>query len=118
MRLTPISIVAFAGIAMISLQMSGLHVHASAHQDASSLHGAHVHDLDSDGHDHSADVDVSVLDPGIVWSKLMPALMLAIAIILPVVWTRQTVWPPPLRMLSLRRRARWRPPLRAPPLSP
>lgn len=118
MRLTPVSIVAFAGIAMLCLQMSGLHVHANAHDEASGLHGTHVHDLDSDGHDHSADVDVSVFDPGIVWSKLMPALVLAIAIILPVVWTLQTVWPPPLRMLSLRRRARWRPPLRAPPVSP
>ena len=103
---------------MLCLQMSGLHVHANAHDEASGLHGAHLHDLDSDGHDHSADVDVSLLDLGIVWSKLMPVLLLAIAIILPVVWTLQTIWPPPLRMPSLRRRSRWRPPLRAPPLSP
>lgn len=103
---------------MLFLQMSGLHVHADAHDEASGLHGTHVHDLDSDGHDHSADVDVSVLDLGIVWSKLMPVLLLTTAVILAIAWTRQTVWPPPIRVPSLRQRSGWRPPLRAPPLSP
>lgn len=118
MRLAPLSIIVFIGIAMISLQMSGLHMHANAQDGASGLHGKHVHDLDSDGHDHSADTDVSVLDPGIVWSKLMPVLLLAILVILAVVWTRQMVWPRPARVLPLHRPPRWRPPLRAPPLSP
>lgn len=93
-------------------------MHPNAHDEASGLHSTHVHDLDSDGHDHSADVDVSVLDLGIVWSKIMPVLLLAIAVMLAVVWTRQRVWPAPIRILSLRHRSRWRPPLRAPPLSP
>lgn len=117
MRLAPLFIVAITGIAMLSVQMSGLHMHASVDDEASRLHGTHVHDIGSDSHDHSADVDVSVLDLGIVWSKLMP-MLLAIAVVLAVVWTRQTEWPLPIRILSLRRQFRWRPPLRAPPLSP
>lgn len=118
MRIVPLAIIAVVGIAMFSLQISGLHMHVSVQGDASGLHGAHVHQLDTDGHDHGGDLDVSVLDPGTVWSKIMPVLLLAYSILLAVVWTRQWFWPPPQHIFSPRRRSRWRPPLRAPPLSP
>ena len=118
MRLTPLSIVAFAGVAMLLMQMSGLHLHAGDHGDDAALHGAHVHEVGPSGHDHTADVDVSLIDFGIVWSKIMPVLMAILPTALAVVWVVHTLWPPPTTLIPLRRRSRWRPPLRAPPLSP
>ena len=117
MRLAPLSIVAFAGVAMLLMQMSGLHLHAGDHGDDAALHGAHVHDVGSDGHDHTADVDVSLIDFGIVWSKIMPVLMVILPTALAIVWVLHTLWPPPTTLIPLRRRSRWRPPLRAPPLT-
>ena len=118
MRFAPLSIVAFAGVAMLLMQMSGLHLHAGDHGDDAALHGAHVHDVEPGGHDHGADVDVSLIDFGIVWSKLMPVLMAILPTVLAVTWILHTLRPPPAPLMSLRRRSRWRPPLRAPPLSP
>lgn len=123
-KFRPLFLLVLAGVAMLSMQMTGLHLHAG--EPASNtglhglhgLHGSHVHDVDSDGHDHSADVDVSLIDFGIVWSKIMPVL-LAVFVTLPaIVWIVHTLWPPPAPLMALRRRSRWRPPLRAPPLSP
>jgi len=118
MRLVPLSIIAFACVAMLLMQISGLHLHAGDHSNDASLHGAHVHDIAPDGHDHTADVDVSLIDFGIVWSKIMPVLMAILPTALAIVWVLHTLWPPPIPLIPLRRRSRWRPPLRAPPLSP
>ena len=71
MRLAPLSIVAFAGVAMLLMQMSGLHLHAGDHVDDAALHGAHVHEVGPDGHDHTADVDVSLIDYGLTRVRLM-----------------------------------------------
>ena len=117
MRFAPLSIVAFAGVAMLSMQMSGLHLHVGDHHNDAALHGAHVHDVDPDGHDHSADVDVSVIDFGIVWSKIMPVLLSIFPTTLAIVWVLHTLWPPTTLLIPLRRRSRWRPLLRAPPVS-
>ncbi len=118
MRSVPLSIIALACTAMLSMQMSGLHLHAGGPSGDVGVHGAHLHDVDPDGHDHSADVDVSLIDFGIVWAKFMPAL-LAVFVTLPaIVWVLHALWPPPTALIPLRRRLRWRPPLRAPPLSP
>ncbi len=102
---------------MLSLQMSGLHMHADTYGEPNGLHGLHVHDLDSDGHDHRADVDISVLDQGLVWSPLSPLCALILASLLALVWTPALVRPSPNRHLCVRHRTRWRPPLRAPPLT-
>ena len=118
MRFVPLSIIAFAGATMLSMQMSGLHLHAGDHGNDAALHGAHVHDVESGGHDHSADVDVSLTDFGIVWTKVMPVLLGVFVTLPAVAWILQSLWLPPAPLMSLRRRSRWRPPLRAPPLSP
>lgn len=102
---------------MLSLQLSGLHMHANAHGEPSGLHGPHVHDLDSDGHDHRADVNILVFDSGIVWSTLSPLPLLILSFLLAVIWTPEAVRRPPVYHLRLRHRCRWRPPLRAPPLT-
>lgn len=117
-KFRPLFLLVLAGVAMLSMQMTGLHLHASEPGSNTGLHGSHVHDVDSDGHDHRADVDVSLIDFGIVWSKIMPVL-LAVFVTLPaIVWILHALWPPPAPLMPLRRRSRWRPPLRAPPLSP
>ena len=117
MKVAPLLLVAFAGIAMLSMQMAGLHLHAGYHGDAVALHGAYAHDVEPGGHDHSADVDVSLLGFGIVWSNLLPVLLTVFPTILIIVWVLHTLWPPATFLIPLRRRSRWRPPLRAPPFS-
>jgi len=110
-------LVVLTGVAMLSMQLAGLHLHAGEPGADVGVHGTHLHEVDADGHDHSKAVDVTLVDLGIVWSKLMPVLLTAFPTILAVVWTLHTLWPPPAPLTSLRRRSRWRPPLRAPPLS-
>lgn len=111
-------LVAFAGIALVSFQMSGLHMHAGTQSDDATIHGAHIHSADPDGHDHSADIDVFLLDLGIVWSKLMPFLVALSPTALAIIWIFHSLRPTAVKTFPLRRRSHWRPPLRAPPLSP
>ncbi|HNP35401.1 MAG TPA: hypothetical protein PKK10_06075 [Woeseiaceae bacterium] len=118
MKFASLPIVVLAVVALLLMQFSGLHLHAGDLGDGAALHGTHVHDVGSDGHDHTADVDVSLIDFGIVWSKIMPVLMAILPVALAIVWVLHTLWPPPTTLIPLRRRSRWRPPLRAPPLTP
>jgi len=118
MRRVPFPIVAFAGLALLLMQMSGLHLHAGGRGDAVHVHGAHVHGVEPAGHDHRANVDVSVIDFGIAWSKIMPVLLAILPTVLAIVWALHAPWPPPTLLMPSRRRSRWRPPLRAPPVSP
>jgi hypothetical protein len=81
------------------------------------LHAEHVHDADPDGHDHSADVDVSIFELGTLWAKLaflLPALGMFLLVPPIRCWIlRHSAEPSPAR----RSQSRWRPPLRAPPLA-
>jgi hypothetical protein len=112
------SVIALFCLALLGIQLSGSHLHVNLQGDSGGLHGSHVHDSHSDGHDHSADVDVSVLELGTIWSKVITFLVPIAMMLLGIVWVIQTIWPAPRPRLSLLRRTRWRPPLRAPPLSP
>lgn len=118
MKSVSISIVAVAVLALLMMQFSGLHLHASNLDDSAALHGSHVHDVESDGHDHTADVDVSIIDLGIVWSKIMPVLMAILPTALGIVWVLHTLLSAPTTPFPICRRTNRRPPLRAPPLSP
>ena len=101
---------------LLVLQTAGLHLHASTQTDGLNLHAEHVHSLDPDGHDHSADVDVSIVELGTLWTKLSPMILTVGFLLLA----------PPVVIRRVRRRTgsssspvpseRWRPPLRAPPL--
>lgn len=101
--------------ALLVLQSAGLHMHANVHTDGMQLHAEHVHDADPDGHDHSADVDVTIFELGTLWAKLAFLLpVLGLTLLIPPVrayFLRFVGEPAPAR----RRQARWRPPLRAPP---
>jgi hypothetical protein len=104
-------------VALLTLQSAGLHLHANVHTDGMQLHTEHVHDADSDGHDHSADVDVTIFELGMLWAKLallLPSLGILV-LLAPGSFRvcRYTSERPPAQ----RRQARWRPPLRAPPVT-
>jgi hypothetical protein len=112
------SIAALACAGLLAIQLSGLHMHVDAAGDARGMHGTHVHQLDPDDHDHSTDIDVSVLEQvSVSWSKLVPLLFTAAILLASVVWRRLKVRAPPEITAKASGNIRWRPPLRAPPIS-
>ncbi len=108
-----ILVLVFTGL--FSAQAVGLHLHANV--DGGGLHGWHLHHADPDGHDHSGDIDVSLLELSTTWLKIFTFLIPFVVPLLAPVWRARGVSSPPLPVLSTRRRSRWRPPLRAPPLT-
>jgi uncharacterized membrane protein len=117
MRTAPLLLIAIMCLSLLTLQMSGLHLHVSADNQGGALHGTHLHDADLDGHGHvhDADVDTSPFEPGTASSKLVPFLVTFVFTLLAIIWVSETVWPPLVERLTARCRSRWRPPLRAPP---
>lgn len=112
------SVAALACICMLAMQIGGLHLHVDTKGNDAGIHGAHVHHADPDHHDHSADIDVSLLEQlGINWSKLIPLLFVCAVVIMAAAWIRRPDWYPPLPAGKVLHRLRWRPPLRAPPVS-
>jgi hypothetical protein len=114
----PALLVALICLSLLTMQISGLHLHVSAGSDSTALHGTHVHDAGLEGHDHDADVDVSSFEPATAWSKLLLFLSGPLFALLMVNWSGGSVWPPLTERLAIRWRSRWRPPLRAPPRTP
>ena len=104
-------------LALLVVQSAGLHLHASTDTDGVQLHAEHVHDADPDGHDHSADVDVSIFELGTLWAKLAFLLpVLGLALLVPIRVSRLSRTAPEAAP-ACRSQLRWRPPLRAPPLT-
>ena len=115
MRTRPALLVALICLSLLTMQISGLHLHVGADSDSAALHGTHVHDAGLEGHDHDADVDVSSFEPPTAWSKLLLFLSGPLFALLMVNWSGGSVWPPLTERLAIRWLSRWRPPLRAPP---
>jgi hypothetical protein len=117
MRPYPALLIAIMCLSLLTMQMSGLHLHVSLDTQSGALHGAHLHDAASGehGHDHDAEIDVSSFESGITWSKLIPILVALIFALLPIIRTSTTVRPPLIERFPTRHRSRWQPPLRAPP---
>ena len=112
---TPILLLAC--LCLIMMQMSGTHLHVDADGEHAGLHGTHLHETNQHGHDHNAESDVSVLEElGLTWSKLLPIILAGVALLFTQHWPRQQTWLLPVQFGKPRRRSRWRPPLRAPPL--
>ena len=113
------SIAASACLCLLVMQISGLHLHVDPKGNDAGIHGTHVHQADPDDHDHSADIDVPLLEQlGISWSKLIPLLLACVFVFLAAVWVQLSLRAPPIQTGRVRQRLRWRPPLRAPPISP
>ena len=103
-------------LTLLAMQSVGLHMHASTEVEGLNLHAAHFHDADPDGHDHSADVDVSIIALSTLWAKLSPLLILFSLIVAPLIVTTWKARPPPRIDSAKAVPHGLRPPLRAPPL--
>ncbi|MDZ4728550.1 MAG: hypothetical protein SH820_01230 [Xanthomonadales bacterium] len=114
MRFRSAKFLAFICLCLLALQISGLHLHANP-QGSGELHGSHVHDADSDGHDHRADTDIGYLEYSSGWVKPLPFLFLTFAVFFLVVNYCRRIWAPVYSNFLHRSYLRWRPPLRAPP---
>ncbi|MBK79858.1 MAG: hypothetical protein CMQ43_02925 [Gammaproteobacteria bacterium] len=100
---------------ILLLQVTGLHLHVSP-AEAASLHAEHTHYADPDGHGHGDDSDVSLSELGAFWVKVLAYFvpLLIIFALTPVKVRSWVVGAPSSHRIC---RPRWRPPLRAPPLS-
>ncbi len=115
MRTRPTLFIVIPVIALLSMQLSGLHMHVNT-DGSDGLHGTHVHATDPDGHEHEHDIDVSLLELGASWGKLVLLLPPLLFILLTFAQSGRTVWILVEDTFQRRQRTRWRPPLRAPPL--
>lgn len=100
---------------LLALQAGGLHLHTNAETGGLSLHLAHVHDADPDGHDHSEDVDLTIVELGTLWEQLSAIdghseLRLVTRTL--ALWQVGAQTPPEPQTTTA---AKLRPPLRAPP---
>lgn len=114
MRRSPVAWLLIACCAFIGTQLSGVHAHLDDHGFDGAVQSTHDHHHDH-GEEHDGDVDVQVLDLGITAAKAV-FLLFAVALTLFLLSPARE----PVRFeyeirLPLRRRLRWRPPLRAPP---
>ena len=117
MRTASTLLLAIMCLSLLTLQMSGLHLHLSADSQSGALYGMHLHDAapDGHGHDYDADIDTSLFEAGTASSKLVPFLVAFVFTLLAIIWTSEAAWPPLVERLTAYCRSRWRPPLRAPP---
>lgn len=100
--------------AVLLLQASGLHLHATLEPGNAGLHAEHFHVADADGHDHASDLDVSLMELGL-WAKLYPLLLILapLFLLVPMIVGRSRYQMPATPAVF--RPIHWRPPLRAPP---
>ena len=110
---------AFIGIVcLLFAQAFGTHLHVNDEGGHSELHGLHIHETDHHDHEHHADTDVSVLEKAGTWWSKLPFFVLAfLAISAAAVWVKSRTWSLLELFTKPRRRSRWRPPLRAPPVT-
>ena len=72
MRTSPTLFIVILTIGLLSVQLSGLHMHVNP-DGAGGLHGTHVHEIDADGHGHAHEdeTDVSLFEFSTSWGKLL-----------------------------------------------
>jgi hypothetical protein len=121
MRTSTVAILLAACLGLLGAQWSGVHTHVNA-DGFGELHGMyghhhHQHGGDDDGDhadSHDDDVDVTVVDYGLATKLFLLFLAFALPLTLTALFSRSVR--PHLVVVPLRRRrARWRPPSRAPP---
>lgn len=120
-RLTT-TLLATAALALLAAEWSGMHTHVGAggfHGAAQGMHGHHHHhdhDTGSRTPDHDDELDMRVVDYGLSVSKVLvfvAAFGFALFVLPPSRGHAPSTFVP---LLTGHRRARWRPPLRGPPL--
>ena len=120
-------IAAVACLYLLTIQVSGLHLHVDEDGHDAGIHAVHLHQVgpenhthhqDGDLHDHSAEVDVSILEQlSASWSKLIPLLIACVISAYLGLRLQQSLRTPSRQPGKIRHREHWRPPLRAPPIS-
>jgi hypothetical protein len=98
------------------MQVSSLHLHTNL-EGIGDLHGNHIHVEGPDVHGNETEIDDSFLDFFSAWVKPISFLILFIAVYLSVVTFAGRVWTAITKTFCPRCYSRWRPPLRAPPLT-
>ena len=114
MRATRPKLVAFLCLCLIAMQVSGQHLHINL-EESGGLHGTHVHVVDTDGHDHEAETDISLLELASGWVKTIAFLFLLVATFFAVTSFGTRIWVSTAKTFHPLKYSRWRPPLRAPP---
>lgn len=100
-------------VALLFVQSSGLHTHASL-DGLADLHGTHFHEIGIDPHDHEGDSDRSLFDLGISWLKNF-TFIATLALGLTLALRADRTWVPITLNGRPRDHVRWLPPLRGPP---
>ncbi len=102
-------------LCLLGLQLAGPHVHVEIPGTAEHALGSHLHLQGAGELDHDGEKDVSAVTLGAPGAKL-PLFLVATALSLfALLLAAPRVALPPVLLPPLPRRARWRPPLRAPP---
>jgi hypothetical protein len=101
-------------LSLLAMQAIGLHLHVNS-EGLGGLHGSHIHEAAPDAHKHDKDSDVSLIEIGIVWGKFFTFLIPFVIVLLAAATCGRYLWIPDAGPRHMRRRSRWRPPLRAPP---
>ncbi len=123
-----------AGISLVAMQLSGLHLHVNADGYAGAPQGTHVHGQGVDIHgadshlagaadrhehtgdqDHEGDKDMSVVELSTAASKLFVFLVWLGLGLFTVLRPADRISPNAAVPRPIVRNTRWRPPLRAPP---
>ena len=121
-------VVAIFCLCLLSTQMSGMHFHIDEDGQGAGIHTSHQHQIqpatdhhhnEADYvHNHSVEVDVSLPEQlSATWTKLLPVLIACIIAAILGLRLHQPVLIPCISLTRVLRRERWRPPLRAPPIS-
>jgi len=113
-RTSPTLFIIIPVIALLSMQLSGLHMHVNP-EGVGGLHGTHVHATEPDGHEHEHDIDVSLFELVTGWGNPILFLSPLLFILLTFTQNGRTVWMLVADTFQRRHHSRWRPPLRAPP---
>ncbi len=101
-------------LCLLSMQLSGLHLHVSIDSVDGTTHHPHLHQADPDDQ-HETDVDVDLTGAGITWKKysfILSLLSFALLVIYQISTQNRVSH---TQRLSACGNWRWRPPLRAPP---
>ena len=110
-------LITYMSIALLFVQLSGLHLHVGVDSLDSSSHISKLHGLDDDEHDHGIETEVDLFEVNSSTYKLVHLFLLAVFIIVAVNLATRLYIPPPSNRTLYRRLDFWRPILRAPPIS-
>ena len=85
MRKKVVYLVLYMCSSLLFMQWSGMHMHSSINEHASSLHTSYLHGFDTDHHsndaDHHDDVDINLFEVNHSWNKQIQFIIIAILLI-------------------------------------